>query len=331
MNRRTVLRSFFASLLLTNPLAAAQATGTRTVRLVVAFAPGGQSDLVARLLARTLGDLLDISMVVENRPGAGGAIGVEFVARAPADESTLLLGSASNLTIGPAVDASLRYDPIRDFSPIGRIARTPLVVAVRSGLPVTNVSELVEHARRHPGQLTYASGATLVQFAVESLKAAAGVDIMQVPYKGTAPALLDVVAGRVDLLVADVTAVAPHASSGALRVVANAGRSRARAFPDVPTMAEQGYDFDFESWQGLLAPGGTADETIARLQAALRQALASAEFVKGLEALGFEPIHEPPAAFAAFLRAELERYRRLARRQGDATSRTDPAADRKLN
>jgi tripartite-type tricarboxylate transporter receptor subunit TctC len=172
----------------------------------------------------------------------------------------------------------------------------------------------------------------LVQFAIESLKTAAQVDILQVPYKGTAPALLDVVAGRVDLLLADVAAVAPHANSGALRVIANAGQTRSRAFPDVPTMIELGFDFVFESWQGLLAPSGTPSELIGRLQDKLQQALASDEFRTGLERLDFEPIDEPPAAFAALLRNELERYRRLVKRQRDAALKVHSiGADRKLN
>jgi len=263
-----------SALAMASPLAAAQAFSAKVVRLIVAFPPGGQSDLIARLVAQSLGEPLGATVVVENRSGASGAIGVEIAARAPADGSALLLGSASNLTIAPALDTGLRYDTMRDFAPIGRVARLPLVLAVRSELPAKNVTQLVEYARQHPGALTYASGATLVQFAIESLKASAGVDILQIPYSGSAPALQDVVAGRVDLLVADAPAIAPHAP-GAVRVIANAGQTRAHLFPDIPTMVEQGFDLVFESWQGLLAPKGTSPETIAHLQTAVQKALAS--------------------------------------------------------
>lgn len=315
MRRRQLLGRISASaLLLTAGRTTAQAYADRAVKLIVAFPAGGQSDLIARLVAQTFGGLLGVAVVVENHAGAGGQIGVEFAARAPADGSTLLLGSASNMTIGPAVDAGLRYDPLRDFVPIGRIARIPLVWVVRSDLSIESIAQLIEHARKHPGALTYASGATQVRFAGESLKAAAGVDILQVPYSGTAPALLEVVAGRVDLLLADVTTIAPHVASGTLRVIANAGNTRSRAFPDVPTLTEQGYAQVFDSWQGLLAPSGVPVERVARLQSALQQALGSSDFRNGLERIGFEPIDEPPSAFAAFLRAELERYRRLAKR-----------------
>jgi tripartite-type tricarboxylate transporter receptor subunit TctC len=302
-----------SALAMASPLAAAQAFSAKVVRLIVAFPPGGQSDLIARLVAQSLGEPLGATVVVENRSGASGAIGVEIAARAPADGSALLLGSASNLTIAPALDAGLRYDTMRDFAPIGRVARLPLVLAVRSELPAKNVTQLVEYARQHPGALTYASGATMVQFAIESLKASAGVDILQIPYSGSAPALQDVVAGRVDLLVADAPAIAPHAP-GSVRVIANAGQTRAHLFPDIPTMVEQGFDLVFESWQGLLAPKGTSPETIAHLQTALHKALASTEFRSGLERLGAEPIDEPPSAFEPFLRNELEKYRRLVQR-----------------
>ena len=296
-----------------SPLAAGEAFSAKVVRLIVAFPPGGQSDLIGRLVARSLAEPLGAIVVVENRSGASGAIGVEVAAKAPADGSALLLGSASNLTIAPALDPALRYDTMRDFVPIGRVARLPLVLAVRAELPVKNVAELVAHARAHPGALTYASGATMVQFAIESLKASAGVDILQIPYSGSAPALQDVVAGRVDLLVADAPAIAPHTAE-TVRVIANAGQTRAHMFPDVPTMVEQGFDLVFESWQGVLAPRETPPETIAYLQAALQKAVASAEFRSDLERLGAEPIDEPPAAFEPFLRNELEKYRRLVRR-----------------
>ena len=300
-------------LAIASPLVTAQAFSAKVVRLIVAFPPGGQSDLIGRLVAQSLGEALGATVVVENRSGASGAVGVELAARVPADGSALLLGSASNLTIAPALDTGLRYDTMRDFAPIGRVARLPLVLAVRSELPMKNVTQLVEYARQHPGALTYASGATMVQFAFESLKASAGVDILQIPYSGSAPALQDVVAGRVDLLIADAPAVAPYAS-GTMRVIANAGQTRAHIFPDVPTMVEQGFDLVFESWQGLLAPKGTPPETIALLQTALQKTLASAEFRGGLERLGAEPIDEPPTAFEPFLRNELEKYRRLVRR-----------------
>jgi len=314
MRRRAVLRAFAGgALLIRSPLNAAQLLPAKVVRLIVAYPPGGQSDLIARLVAQSLGESLGVPVVVENRPGAGGVIGAEVAARAVPDGTSLLLGSASNLTIAPALDSGLAYDTLRDFVPIGRVARLPLVLVVRAGLPVTNAAQLVAYAREHPGALTGAVGATMVQFAIESLQTSDGVDILQVPYSGTAPALVDVLGGRVDFLLADVAAIAPHAKTDAVRVIANAGATRSQAFPEVPTMLEQGFDFVFESWQGVLAPRGTPRASIAELQDALRKALGSSALGKGLERLGAEPIDEPPAAFEAFLRDELQKYRALVR------------------
>lgn len=312
MRRRKVLQAIMAGALLP-AIGVAQARELpRTIRLVVGFAPGGIADVLARLTAQALGAALGVPMVVENRPGAGGAIGVEFVARAPADGATLLFGGSSLLSIAPVIESGLRYDPIVDFVPIGRVARAPMVLVVPASLPVTNIGQLVDYARANPGKLTYVSGVAMAEFAVESLKATARVDIVDIPYKGIAPGLLDVVAGRVDVLLADVPAVTQHVSSGAIRVIANTGRTRPRAFSAVPTMIEQGYAFEFESWQGLLAPRGTPGEIVVRLQGALRQAIAAPEFRSALEARGFEPIDEAPDTFVAFLKDEIERYRRLA-------------------
>lgn len=313
ITRRAMLPALaWGALLVASPFAAAQLFPARVVRIIVAFPAGGQSDLIARAVAKSLGELLGVVMVVENRSGASGAIGVEVAAHAPADGSVLLLGSGSNLTVAPALDSKLPYDPIRDFAPIGRVARLPLVLVVQTGLPVANVTQLVAYARQNPGIVTYASGAAGIQFLMESLKSSAGVDILQVPYSGTPPALLDVVAGRVDVLLVDAPAIAPHVSSGAVRVIANAGQTRSRLFADVPTIIEQGFDVSFESWQGLLAPRGTPRELITQLQSALQKALRSSDFRNDLERLGAEPIDEPPAAFEPFLRNELEKYRALA-------------------
>lgn len=315
MNRRNLLRAIGAgALAATGQRAAAQIGSARPIHLIVAFSPGGPSDQIARVLVRSVGNQFGGPLVVDYKPGAGGTVGVEFAARAPADGSTLLIGSSSNLTIGPALDSSLRYDPIRDFVALGRLGQTPLILVARSALPIRNAAELIAYARRKPGALTYGSGAAMVQFAMESLKATAGIDIVHVPYKGNAPALMDVVAGHVDLALVDVAAAAPHVESGTLRVIANGGKARARAFAQVPTMVEQGFDFEFDSWQALLAPRATPAEFVARVQGVLQTVLKSEEFVQALQAVGFEPIHEPPAAFAALLQGEVLRYQQLARR-----------------
>jgi tripartite-type tricarboxylate transporter receptor subunit TctC len=295
----------------------AQSYPDKAIHLIVGYPPGGQSDLIARLVATKVGGLLRVPMVVENRPGASGAVGVEVAARAPADGYTLLLGSGGNLTLGPAVESGLRYDPERDFVPISRVARVPLVLAARADLSVASLPELIAHARKHPGRLTYASGAALTQIAMEALKISAGLDIVYVPYKGSAQAMLDVAAGRVDIGLADVAVVAPYVQAGTLKLLAGAGTTRARAFPALSTAGEQGVpEFVWESWHGLLAPTGTPAAAIGALQAAMRQAQASTDFREGLANLGFDPIEEDPQTFPAFLRDETATYRRLVSRLG---------------
>lgn len=316
MNRRRYLQLCAAGLAAAiAPDAFGETYPARPVRLIVAYPPGGQSDLVGRLVASKLGGLLGVTMVVENRPGTSGAVGVEAAARAAPDGYTLLVGSGGNLTLGPAIDATLRYDPERDFVPIARIARVPLVLAARADLPVSSLRELIALARRIPGKLTYASGATLTQIAVEALKVSEAMDVVYVPYKGSAPAVLDIAAGRVDFGLADVAVVAPHVQAGKVKLLAAAGAARTRAFPDLPTAAEQGVPgFVWESWHGLLAPAGTPAETVVALQAAARQAIAAADFRESLTKMGFEPIDEDPRRFAPFMREETQRFRNLAGR-----------------
>jgi tripartite-type tricarboxylate transporter receptor subunit TctC len=210
------------------------------------------------------------------------------------------------------MDSSVRFDAQRDLAALARVARVPLVLVARADLPLRTAAQLIEFARSNPGKLTYASGGASARMAIESLRATEGLDIVVVPYKGTAPALLDVVAGRVDLVLADVAAAAPHVRSGALHLIGNAGSLRSRAFPEAPTMAEQGVsDFVWESWQGIVAPAATPGEIISLLKNALSKVRASAGFREGLERLGFESIDESPEAFSAILRDETERFRKL--------------------
>lgn len=304
------------ALLLNGPAALAQAYPARPIRLIVGYPPGAQSDAIARLVALKLGDVLG-AVLVENRGGANGTIGVDVAARSPADGYTIAVGGSGNLTLAPVLGGAVRYDPQRDLVPLARIARVPLVLAARSGLPVKTARQLLDYASRNSGKLTYASVGASAQLAIESLKASAALDIVTVPYKGTAPALLDVAAGRVDLVLADVAAVAPHVASGALRLIGNAGSARSRAFPDLLTLGEQGMPgFVWESWQGIVAPAGTPAGVVAKLRAALRQLLVSADFRAGLGRFGFEPIDEAPEAFAVVVREETERFRILAARVG---------------
>jgi tripartite-type tricarboxylate transporter receptor subunit TctC len=301
-----------SSLMVATPCVIAQPFPHKPLRIIVGYAPGAQSDATARLVGQTLGDILGQPVVIENRAGANGTIGAELAARSPADGYTLLLGGNGNLTLAPALDSRVRYDAARDFVVIGRIARVPWVLAVSSKVPATNFPQFVAHAKQHQGQLTYASAAATTQLAIEVLKSATGIEALHVPYKGTAPALVDVGAGRVDFMLADVSAVVPHVQSGTIRLIASTGNKRTRTAPELPTLIEQGVaGFAWESWQAIVVPSGTPPDIVARLQTALRQVVASTSFREGLERLGFEPIDEPAAESAVFLRQEVERFRIL--------------------
>lgn len=319
-HRLAWLRALFVgSLVLAASPAWADVFPARPIRLLVGFGPGAQTDSTARLVAQQLGELLGETMVVENRAGAGGTIGAEAAARSTADGYTLLLGGPGNLTLGPAINGSLRYDTLRDFVAIGRVARISLVLAVNSKVPATSVAELLSLARTSPGKLTYASAGrtSVMNLAVESLKIAAGVEVVEVPYRGSAPAVADVVAGRVDFIFADFSVLEPHARSGALRLLATSGAQRIRAAPDLPTVAEGGVSgYELETWNGIVAPSGTPPEVVKKLRQALRQALGTPRVVQGLERMGFEVIDEPPEAFTALLQMESERFGRLVKRIG---------------
>jgi tripartite-type tricarboxylate transporter receptor subunit TctC len=299
------------------PLARAQGQAGRPIHLVVGFAPGAQSDLTARLVAQAMAPLLGVPVVVENRPGASGTIAAEMVARAAPDGATVLLGGTSNLSIAPAFDDKLRYDPLRDFVVVGRVARIPWAIAVNAKLPITTVRQLVQYAKARPGQVTYASGALATHLAVRMLAVEVAFDVVQVPYRGTAPAVLDVAAGRVDFTIADIAAMEPHVRAANLRMIATTGRARAKAVPDLPTVAEEGVaGFATDSWNALTVPRDTPVDVVRRLRQALAQALASTELREGLDRLGFEPIDEPADALPESLRAEIESYRTLIRRTG---------------
>ncbi len=323
MKRREAMMAMaVAALGLRLPSAQGQAFPARPIRLIVGYAPGAHSDAVARLIGHALEAELHVPVSVENRSGANGTIALGTVVGSPADGYTLALAATGNLLLAPLVDANLRIDAQRDVVALARIARTPMVLAVRADLPAQNLAQLVEYARRHPGKLNYASTGSVARMAIESLKSSAGIDVVGVPYRGTAPGLVDVVAGRVDLIYADVASVAPQARAGALRPLAGTDRSRSRTFPELPTTLELGMpDVVWEAWQGIVAPSGTPAEIVGRLRSALLRARASPEFRAGLDRLGFEPIDEPPEAFAAVIRDETERLRRIVLSLGAAAGR----------
>jgi tripartite-type tricarboxylate transporter receptor subunit TctC len=297
--------------------AAAQAFPSRPVRIVVPQTPGTPADNIARALAEQLSEYWQQSVVIEARPGAGGTIAAEFVARSPADGYTLLIANSSNMTIAPALDQGLRYDPVADFAPIARVIDVPFIVVSNSALPVKTMPELVAYARAHPGRVTYLSfgEATVTHMAFESLKAAAAIDIVEVGYKTYAQAMPDLITGRVDLCLCDIVPMRPHIDAGKVRVLGVIGENRLASMPEVPTVSQQGVPgFSLGMWYGVVAPSGIPPAVRATLVEAVNRARRTPEVIRRIEFLGFQPVLDDPTQFAAVIRSEIDKYTEIAKK-----------------
>ena len=311
MMRRDMLRG--AALLLPMATAArAQAPWPgRPIALVSPWAPGGTNDLLARMLARQMAGPLGQPVVVENRPGASGTIGTGHVARSPADGYVITLGSTPNYTTAPVMFPNLTYDPARDFAAITLVATVPNVLVVRPSLPVGSVAELIAHAKANPGKLSYSSvgkGSTQ-HLSAEMFSHAAGIEMLHVPYNGTAPAMQDLVAGRIDLSFENMPPLLPQIEAGAMRAIGVTTLTRAKQLPDVPTIAEQGMPgYEAAVWYALFAPAGTPAAVIARLNAEARAALAQPALIEQLDRLGATPRGNTPEEMQAYLKAEQAKW-----------------------
>ncbi|AOZ02054.1 LacI family transcriptional regulator [Cupriavidus sp. USMAHM13] len=302
--------------------AQAQAAATypnRVIRLVVPFAPGGSTDLVARLLAEQLRAELGQTVIVENKPGAGGNIGGEAVAKAAPDGYTLLLAAAGPTVINPSLYAHMPFSPLRDLAPVTMIAREHNLMAVNAALPVRNVKEFVAYAKAHPDSLTFGSpgNGSPAQLAGELLNRSAGLKLQHVPYKGTGPAVADLVAGHITLLIDNMPALLPQVQAGRLRALAVASEQRASALPDLPTAEEAGLKgFVVTAWKGLMVPAGTPPQVIARLHGAVVKILAQPALRKRLTDLGAEPVGNTPEQFAQQIRAQTSWWAALVKATG---------------
>jgi tripartite-type tricarboxylate transporter receptor subunit TctC len=291
----------------------------RPVRLIVPFPPGGGNDIVARAVAQELGKSLGQQFVVDNRAGAGGAVGAELAARSPADGYTLFLGGVGSHVVNPSLHPKLSYDPIRDFAPVTLIASAPSVLVVHPSLQAARLAELTALAKAHPGKLNYASNGngSSAQLAAVLYESMAGVRMVHVPYKGVAQALVDLMSGEVQLMFGTLVAILPHIKAGRLRALAVTGRDRSALLPEVPTLAESGLPgYEAGSWYGILAPAGTPGAIVARLNAEINAAIRQPEVRERLAAEGAEVVGGTPEQFAAHIRGELGRTKKLVREAG---------------
>jgi tripartite-type tricarboxylate transporter receptor subunit TctC len=306
-------------LVLVATAALAQPYPTRPVKLIVPFPPGGNTDIVGRLIAQKLSDGFGQQVYVENRGGAGGTIGAEAAAKSPADGYTLFFSTTGTLASAPAMQPALRYDPIKDFAPISTLANAPVVIIVSATAKPKTLRELIEIAKAQPGALKFGSAGTghFVHVAGEMFKDTARVDLLHVPYKGIGPALIDLLAGRIDVMFDAFAAYEPHLQSGKLRALAVANRSRLSRLPDVPTTAEAGLpDYVLASWFGLAAPAGTPAQAIERVDAQVLKAIAEPDVREQMGKLGLEPGGSSPQQYATMIAEELARWRAVVKAAG---------------
>lgn len=292
---------------------AAETFPSRPIRLISPFAAGGGNDMISRAVAQALTRNLGHSVVVDNRPGANTIIGMELVAKSPPDGYTLIM-TGSTVAINATLHANLPYDSLRDFAAVTQIAATPLIVAVHPSLPVASVRELIALAKARPGELNFPSAGVgnVSHLAGELFNVMAGVRLVHVPYKGSAPATADLLAGRVSVVFNSAFAMLPFVKSGRLRALAVSGRARSALLPAVPTVNEAGVPgYDASTWYGLLAPAATPRAVIDRLQAETVKALTADDVRRRLIEDGLEPVGSTPAEFGAYIRTEIAKWARV--------------------
>jgi tripartite-type tricarboxylate transporter receptor subunit TctC len=300
-------------------VASAQSYPNRTIRLVVPFPAAGTTDILARAVAQKLTEALGQAVVVDNRPGAAGNIGSDIVAKSAPDGYTLLMGTVGTHAINPSLYSKMPYDHVKDFVPVVLVAGVPNVLVVNPALPVNSVADLIKLAKDKPGQINFASSGsgTSIHLSGELFKTMAGVDMTHVPYKGSSPALTDLIGGQVQIMFDNLPSALPQIKGGKLRAVAVTSLKRAPALPDVPTINESGVPgFEASSWFGMLAPAGTPAPIVARINAEVNKWLQSADAREKLLSQGAEAAGGPPERFAAHIRAESEKWAKVVKASG---------------
>jgi tripartite-type tricarboxylate transporter receptor subunit TctC len=297
--------------------ALAQAYPSKPIQLVIPFPPGGATDVIGRLLGKQLSDRLGQSVVIDNRPGAGTIVGASYVAKAAPDGYTLLVSSGTTFTVNPAIHAKLPYDPVKSFEPIGLTGRTGLILLANRDVPVNNLKDLVAAAKAAPGKYSYGSygTGTTAHFAGEMLFHDTGIKMLHVPYKGSSPAMTDLIGGQIPFTVDTVAAAAPQVKAGKVKAIAVTTAKRSTLLPNVPTVAESGYPgIDADTWLAVVAPRGLPPEVKAKLEKALEATMADPETRNKLLANGFEANYGTGAEVAALISRELPKMRAVAQR-----------------
>jgi len=299
--------------------AQAQSYPNKPIRLVCPFPPGGAVDIASRATAHTLSQLLGQPVTVDNRPGAGGNIGAEITAKSAPDGYTLLMTTSGIMGINPALYSKLPFDPIKDFAPISMLVSLNNVLVLHPSVPAKSVQEVIALAKAQPGKLTYASSGngTSIHLSGELFKSMTGVDMLHIPYKGSSPAVTDLLAGQVNMMFDNIPSSLPHIKAGKLRALAVTGSKRSQLLPDLPTIAEAGVPgYDSYVWFGVVAPAGTPPEIIARLNAALVKTAATPEFRDRLTSQGYDVLSSTPEQMAVSIRGEITKWGKVVKASG---------------
>jgi len=296
----------------------AQSYPSKPIRLVLPYPPGGGTDVIARPLAQKLTEQLGQQVIVDNRGGAGGNIGMEFVAKSPADGYTLLFALTAQYAVNPSLYPKLPYDPVRDYAPISLLANAPYLLVVHPTLPAKSVAELVALVKARPGQLSYSSSGngSGAHLAGEMLRSLARVEIVHVPYKGAGPAMPDLIAGQVQLSFITYTAAGPHIKTGRLRALGVTTAKRSPTLPDLPAIGETVAGYDSAVWYGFAAPAGTPLEIVSKLNAEVLRVLAAPDFRSRITLEAVSPIGSTPEEFGSFMKSEIVRWAKVVRDSG---------------
>ena len=318
MNRRTLLAGIAACAASRPAIAQGQWNPDRPIRLVVPFAPGGSTDVTARLVAEAIAPRLGQPVVIENRPGAGGNIGSEAVARAAPDGHTLVMGTSSTHATNPALYRNLPYQPLRDFAPVSQVAFIPNLLVVNPEVPARDLPALIALARARPGSLNFgnAGSGTSQHLSAAMIASRAGIEVTHVAYRGGAPAVTDLLGGKIQAMAAPLVEVVAHVQANRLRAIGVTTARRSSLLPEVPTIAETIPGFEVALWNGILAPAGTPAAAVLRISAAIAAAMRTDEMRAKLAQQGSEPVGSNPDQFAAFIAAEIPKWAELVRISG---------------
>ncbi len=307
-----------AALLAATSAAMAQNFPSRPVRFVVPYAPGGSTDTLARSMGSKLSELLGQQVVVDNRPGASGDIGMTIVAKAPPDGYSIVLGYIANLGIGPSLYDKMPYDPVKDFASITQVAGASNIFVTHPSLPAKNFKEFIAYTKANPKKVSFATAgvASVGHLTGEVLNDMAGIDMQHVPYKGSGQAISDLVGGHIKVMISGMASTLPHVRSGKLNGIVTTGSKRTPATQDIPTIAETYPGFESSSWFGVLAPAGTPKPIIMRLNADIHKSLQDPAVVKRLEGVGFEITYGTPEQFSAYIKSEIKKWAKVVKASG---------------